>query len=887
MTGGSAPRATYRVQLTPDFGFDATARLVDYLAELGVSHLYTSPYLQAAPGSTHGYDVVDHSRVNQELGGATAHGRMVVALREAGLGHVIDLVPNHMAIGSPDNRWWWDVLENGPAGMYSTYFDVDWKPPEAKLRNKVLMAILGDHYGRVLEAGELRVERSGGSFTVRYYDHRLPAAPRSLEPILKEASATGPSLELESLAAAYGRLPRADELDEQRRYERHRDNQVLRDRLEDVLAADGDLSRAVDDVLERISGDPDAMDEFLERQNYRLAYWRTAAQELDYRRFFDVDTLVALRVENEQVFSDTHELILGWVNDGVVDGLRIDHPDGLRDPEGYLRRLAARTGDAWVVVEKILEPGEQLPVQWPVAGTTGYDFLNRLTGVFVDPAGEDPLTEIYARLTGESTDYPALVVERKLQVMNQVLAADVNRLTGVFAQVCENNRRYRDFTRRDLDRTLRAVLSAFPVYRTYARSSGSTRPDDAEYVTRACREAAERRPDLDGELFRFLEDLLLRRIHAQGPSDSPENELVMRFQQLSGPVMAKGVEDTAFYNFNRFVVLNEVGGDPGRFGTSPEEFHAAAMETRQRWPETMVTTSTHDTKRSEDVRARLVLLSEIPEAWGEAVQRWMTMNERFRSGGVVDRNAEYLLYQNLVGAWPVSPERAAAYAEKATREAKTHTSWVNPTEEYDRALRRFVEGVLGDSGFTSDLEAFVAPLVAPGRLNSLSQTLVKLTAPGVPDIYQGTELWDLSLVDPDNRRPVDFETRRRLLQELAGLKPDAVLARWEEGLPKLLVTQRALQLRQRRAEAFGTDGDYVALGGAGSRAGHLLGFMRGGSVITLVPRLVLGLGEWGDTTIDLPHGEWRSVFTDEVTAGGPALLSALLSDFPVALLERG
>jgi (1->4)-alpha-D-glucan 1-alpha-D-glucosylmutase len=883
------PSSTYRVQLTPDFGFDQAAEIVPYLAELGISHLYCSPYLQAAAGSRHGYDVVDPTRVNAELGGSAGRERMVRALAESGLGQVVDVVPNHMAIGERANRWWWDVLENGPASPYARYFDVDWNPPEAKLRNRVLMAILGTHYGRALEAQQIRIVREGAEFTVAYYDHRLPVAPPSLESILAQSARVGGNTELESLAAAFGNLPRATNLDDARIHERLRDKQVLKDRLEGLLSSDGDVAAAVDGALQAVNDDPDTLDNLLERQNYRLAYWRTAVAELDYRRFFDVDTLVGVRVEDPAVFEAGHELILGWVADGSVQGLRIDHPDGLRDPQGYLQRLEERVPGAWVVVEKILEPGERLAGDWPVAGTTGYDFLNRLTGLFVDQSAEGPLTDLYAEFTGEEARWEQVVLERKHQVLREVLTADLTRLTAIFVEVCERNRRYRDYTRYELSQSLREVLASFPVYRTYLKPGQAASLQDLKYVVEAVRSAEGRRPDLDPDLFGFLESLLLMQVPVpedQAPA-SPEIELVMRFQQLSGPVMAKGVEDTAFYNYNRFVALNEVGGDPGRFGLSPAEFHEACAEAQERYPAGMLASSTHDTKRSEDVRARLALLSEMPGAWGDAVGQWAKHNELHRGAeGLLDRNIEYLLYQVLVGAWPLTRDRALAYIEKASREAKTHTSWLAPNEPYDRALAGFVEGIFADAVFNRMLADFVAPLVEPGRVNSLAQTLVKLTAPGVPDTYQGTELWDLSLVDPDNRRPVDFAARARLLRELGGVTPEEVLARSDEGLSKLLVVSRALELRRRLPEAFGAGGRYEPLAASGERDSQVLGYLRWGVVATVVPRLVLGLGGgWGDTIVELPAGRWRNRLTGERVAGGPVPAAELMARFPVALLE--
>jgi len=905
--GGGAPLSTYRAQLHSRFGFDDVGAVAPYLADLGVSHLYASPYLQAAPGSSHGYDVVDHSRVNGELGGAAAHRRMCDALGAAGLGQILDIVPNHMAIGGRENAWWWDVLENGPSSLYAAYFDVDWDPPEAKLRHKVLLAVLGDHYGRVLEAGELALAREGGSFVVRYHEHVAPIAPPTMDGVLAAAAERCASAELESLATALGRLPASTLTDRDSVRERHRDKEVLADRLAALCDDVEAVAEAVDAMVAETNADPDHLDAVLERQNYRLAYWRTAGRELDYRRFFDITTLIGLRVEDPQVFEDTHRLVLGWVADGTLDGLRVDHPDGLRDPEGYLARLAEATGGAWVVVEKILEPGEELPSTWPVAGTTGYDFLNRVGGLFVDPDGHKPLLELFAGLTGQSTDWASVVLEKKHQVLRQVLAADLNALTAAFVRVCERHRRFRDYTRHELHEVLREVAAAFPVYRAYVRpADGAVSDTDVAHVEQAVTVAAERRPDLDGDLWGFMTDLLLLRARGDdrspgfgrpsgsGPEADPETELVARFQQLTGPVMAKGVEDTAFYSYLPLVSLNEVGGDPSRFGVAPAAFHRACAISQGRYPTGMVATATHDTKRGEDTRARLHLLSEIPGEWADAVHAWRAHNDRHRAGpDRPDATMEYLFYQTLVGAWPLPVERAVAYMEKASREAKIHTSWTEPDDDYDAALLAFVEAVLADGWFAAQLEAFVAPLVGPGRVTSVAQKLVAMTAPGVPDVYQGTELWDHSLVDPDNRRPVDYGARRRLLAELdsGALSPESVWARADEGLPKLAVCAGALRLRRRRPELFGPDGGYEEAAVSGPAADHAVAFSRGGSAMTVVPRLVLGLersGGWRATTVDLgPGGPWRNLFTgDELPGGGRIPVADLLARFPVALLER-
>ncbi len=808
MSSRRAPLSTYRIQLRPGFGFDQVAALAPYLASLGVSHLYASPSLQAAPGSTHGYDVVDPTRPNSELGGPEAHRRMCEALGAAGLGVVLDIVPNHMAIGGPENAWWWDVLENGPSSVYASYFDVDWDPPEAKLRNTVLLPILADHYGRVLDAGELSVERQGGSFCVRYGERLVPVAPPTLDALLERASATVRAAqpeanersepdavadELESIAAALGNLPPSWATDRDSVRARHRDKEVLRSGLAQ-LCSNPVVAKAIDNCLAALNADPDALDALLERQNYRLANWRVAAEELDYRRFFDIDTLIGVRVEDPAVFEDSHGLVLSWLAEGVIDGLRVDHIDGLAEPDAYLERLAEQGSDAWVVVEKILEPGESLRESWRVAGTTGYEWVGLIGGLFVDPAGEEPFTELWNELCGSDEGFAEVAHRAKHSVMADSLAADLARLTSLLVTVCGRRRAYRDYTRSELGGVLEEVIASMHVYRTYVGADGPAHPDDVARIRQAVGEAARRRPELDPDLLDALSGMLLGTETLTGPAEA---ELRMRFQQLSPPVMAKGVEDTALYAYCRFAAMNEVGCDPAQWSTSVGGLHAAASTAAARWPTSMVTTSTHDTKRSEDTRARLYVLSEIPKLWASAVRRWMGVNSRHRSGPYPDPAAEYLLYQTLVGAWPISTDRVRAYMAKATKEAKVHTSWTDANSSYDRAMEDFVEAVLDDGLFVSDLSSFVEDnLLEAGWVTALAQALCKLTLPGVPDIYQGCECWDYSLVDPDNRRPVDFEARRALLGEVAAMTPAQTWSRVAEGAPKLCLIHRALACRR-------------------------------------------------------------------------------------------
>jgi (1->4)-alpha-D-glucan 1-alpha-D-glucosylmutase len=845
----TTPRATYRLQLRAEFGFDDAAALADYLAALGVSHLYASPYLQAAPGSAHGYDVVDHSRVNTELGGPLAHERLTAALGEAGLGQILDIVPNHMAI-TPENAWWTDVLENGPSSRYAAYFDVDWDPPERKLRNTVLLPVLGDHYGRVLEAGELELAREGGSFVIRYFEHWFPVAPRTYDAVLERVRVDGAVCdEAAFLARAAANLPPAWATDRASVDERHRDKEVLKQHLAALCATSPAVAAAVDDAVAAINADVDALDLLLDRQNYRLAHWRVGGEELDYRRFFDVTSLAGLCMEDGRVFADTHALVLGWLREGVLDGVRIDHPDGLADPLGYLERLRAEAPEAWIVLEKILEPGEELPEAWPADGTTGYDALGRIGNLFVDPDGEAALTEEYVDATG-SPSWPDVRLASKQLVVDQVLAADVSRLTNRFVAVCEQERRYRDFSRTELRAVIAETLVSFPVYRTYVRPGVPLTPADEHVIASALADAQERRPDLDPELFTLLGRVLRGRLDA---------ELCERFQQTSGPIMAKGVEDTAFYRYVRLTSLNEVGGDPATFGTAVDRFHA---ETATSSPASMLASSTHDTKRSEDVRARLALLSEIPREFADAVERWTARH------APPDANLAWAVLQTLIGAHPLPVERAKPYVEKAMREAKERTSWLAPDTTFEADVFAWLDDLYADATFQAELDAFVAPLLDPGWANALGMQLVKLTVPGVPDLYQGTELWDLSLVDPDNRRPVDFELRRRMLAELDAMTPADAWERRAEGYPKLLVTRDALLARP--------SGPYRPLAVRGAAAAHVVAFTRDERVSTVATRLPLRLareGGWRDTCVELP-------------GRGEVAVAELLADLPVALVVR-
>jgi (1->4)-alpha-D-glucan 1-alpha-D-glucosylmutase len=796
----AVPQATYRLQLRAEFGFDDAAAVVPYLDSLGISHAYLSPILQAAPGSTHGYDVVDHSRLSEPAGGRPAFDRLAKRLADHRMGTVADVVPNHVAVPTPArlNKALWSVLRDGPSSPYAEWFDVDWGSGNQPL----LMAVLGQRIGKVLANGELSLDGD----ILRYYDHEYPVRPETED------------------------LPMA---------------------------------------------------ELVTEQWYRLAHWRVADEELNYRRFFDVDTLAAIRVETQEVFDATHALLLELLGEGKINGYRIDHPDGLADPRGYLRRLAERTAGAWVVVEKILEGDEELPRDWPCAGTTGYDALLRVGGLFVDPAGAAPLSALHSELTGQPADFGPVVEEAKREIVQHGQYAEVHRLVELLARICQDDVRLRDHTRRAFHEVVVELLVHFDVYRAYVVPGETPEPTAVHAMERA---AAKARENLDEDrqetLDVVLRLLLGREVGTAGRIDEhARHELIVRFQQTCGPVMAKGVEDTAFYRWFRLTSLNEVGGDPEHFGVSPEEFHAYAARLNQHWPKTMTTLSTHDTKRSEDVRARLGVLSEQPAAWSEAVREWRRLSDDHRSP-LLDGSTEYLFWQTLFGTWddgPLPEERLQAYLLKAIREAKRHTTWTSPDEEYEQTVAGFASSVLNDQTVLEAVRRFADRQTEFVRAATLGQKLVQLTMPGVPDVYQGSELVDLSLVDPDNRRPVDYQDRIDRLRRLdEGAKPDDLSDE------KLLVTARALRIRRHYSEAFA--GSYTPLP---TSSGHAVAFARGDAVITVATRLPAALhrlGGWGDSTVVLPDGEWKNVLTGHEVGSGAARIHDLLEHLPVALL---
>ncbi|MEO8694599.1 MAG: malto-oligosyltrehalose synthase [Acidimicrobiales bacterium] len=873
-------RATYRVQLTPSFGFAELEKIAPYLSQLGVSHVYLSPILQAAPGSTHGYDVVDHQRLSEELGGIDAYRRMSHVLAEHGLGQVLDIVPNHMAIGSERNRWWWDVLENGPSSLYADAFDVDWDPSEESLHNRVLVPILAQSYGETLMRGGIRLERVDADFVVVYEDTHLPVAPKTLDALMLSAARTSGHATLHFLADSYAALPPASRTDMAARLRRHRHKTELRHIFAAALDQP-DVAGAIDGAVEA-HRDADALDALLQRQNYRLAYWRLAQSELDYRRFFDVTTLVGLRLDRPWVFEQTHGLLLEIVAEGAVDGLRVDHPDGLRDPASYLRELSTRTPGCWIVVEKILARGEQLP-PWPVAGTTGYDSLGQIQGVLTAASGVPALTDSYRELTGTDATFDAVALTCTRDAIVDLLRPDLERLVNQFRVVCDRNRMWRDFARAQLRRCIVETLVAMPVYRTYGAPGSALSPADRTILEDAIDAARTRCEPSDGPVLDALFVILCREeVHPDA------EELAARLQQLSGAVRAKGIEDTAFYRYHRLVAANEVGADPDIVAIEPVDFHAHNAVTAERWPRTMVATSTHDTKRSEDVRARLLVLSELPGEWAAIVRGWMVANRDHKVDGLPDHNTEYLLYQTMVGAHPISAERLGEFMVKAVREAKVHTSWLRVDAPYEQALLSFIDQLCNDRPFSESLHRFVDRLEPHAIANSLAQVVLKMCLPGVPDFYQGNEVRTFAVADPDNRRPVDYDVMR---ERFAAIADDGVTSTeppWRSpGLAKLWVTRQGLQLRAHQPQAFAGDAaTYQAILATGPRADNVLGVLRGGRVAALVTRFSTQVIDgWGDTEVLLPHGSWRDVLTSRLHGERPRA-GDVFAGLPVALLAR-
>ena len=945
------PRATYRVQLNANFTFKDATAIIPYLAELGISHLYCSPYFRARAGSTHGYDVVDHNTFNPEIGDRADFERFVSELRAHGMGHVLDIVPNHVGIMGSDNAWWMDVLENGQASLYAEFFDIDWSPVSPALANKVLVPVLGDAYGAVLEGGEieLRFEAELGSFAFFYHEHRFPLDPRTYPRVLDRVLAHVSNGELEALRRAFRDLPDRLEPTQEQIKERHREKEAHKRALARLYAADPAVAKAIEAGVRSFAGtsnEPasfDALHELLEAQAYRLAYWRVASDDINYRRFFDVNSLGALRVENETVFETTHKLLLELIGAGKIDGLRVDHPDGLYDPAGYFKRLQKRVAEVtsntaalpiYLVVEKITASFEHLPPEWPVHGETGYHFANVANRMLVDAATRARMDRVYRSFLDESLEWADIAYECQHLVLRRSLSSELNVVANQLARIAQAERRSRDFTFNSLRRALAEVIACFPVYRTYIAAVVSD--NDRRYIEWSVAAAKRRRSATEAPVLDFVRAALLLELPA--PSERERTRMrafVMKFQQITAPITAKGVEDTALYRFNRLVSLNEVGGEPDAYGSSVRAFHADSQYRAKNWPHEMLGTSTHDTKRSEDVRARINVLSEMTMAWRKTIERWNRMN-RTRKREVdgkraPSRNDECLLYQTLVGTWPLDEppgaagdgdyrERIEAYMIKAAREAKLRTSWDNVNTDYEEALTQFVRTTLEareGNLFLGDLMSLQQRLARFGLLNSLSQTLCKLAAPGVPDIYQGNETWDFSLVDPDNRRPVDYEKRRRMLAELRRAQaPQATTVRalvdhLADGRCKLYLIWKVLQFRREHEDLF-RRGEYIPLRVSGHHASNVCAFARrlgAEMLIVIAPRLYLRLlGE--RTEPPLGAAVWENTlieFSPEENLQGDALRNILdgshvtpyrqgehsgvlaadaLANFPVAVLHR-
>ncbi len=961
------PESTYRLQFHKGFGFPDATAIVPYLAELGITHVYASPYLRAAPGSTHGYDVIDHCRLNPEFGTQADYDAFVQTLAQHGMTHILDTVPNHVGIATNENNWWNDVLEHGPASRYGGYFDIAWgDSPRPELHDRVLVPILGQPYFKALEEGQIQLEFDGrsGAFSVKYYARTFPVNPSSYGRILERCVIDDD--ELTSILTAVRHLPSRSDRDPARDLERRRETVVIKRRLSALVRGNERVKTAIDAAVKSLNGRAgdarsfDAMDELLGAQCYRLAYWHIASEEINYRRFFDINDLAAMVMERQDVFEETHALTLKLLAEGKVAGLRIDHPDGLYDPERYFQRLQAHYllecarvaagADAayqnvpweqlkgpvlqelereplfppplYVVAEKILAVDERLPRDWVIDGTSGYHFLNMINGLFVDSGNAERFTDLYNEFVGDATSFEDLVYRKKRLILDTAMASELHMLAHRLGRLAQKNRRSRDFTLLVLRDALAETIACFPVYRTYI-TGPEVHAVDVGRIDAAIQCAMERNPRADGDVFNYLRETLLQH-YPENFTDLDRNEQLTfagKFQQLTAPVTAKGVEDTAFYIFNRLVSLNEVGGDPARFGIKADELHAYLGARQKAWPYGLSALSTHDTKRSDDARARLNVLSEMPEQWQASIKQWKALNGPSK----LTANEQYLLYQALAGTWPLEPysdadyqefiKRTQAYMLKAMREAKVNTSWTEPDEEHEKAVLEFIHRILSagkNDAFLGHFQAFGRRIAHLGQLNSLSQTVMKLACPGVPDTYQGTEVWDFSYVDPDNRRPVDYRHRHRIMEELhamqnahrddlGGMAGDLIREK-ENGRVKFWITWQILRCRRDHPGLL-SRGEYIPLRVTGAKAEHVFAFARmhgGKTALVIVPRLIAGLvssgdaGDelplgkrvWGDTAIALPkqlHGRrFRNVFTGNMVDRLDA--AEIFAHLPVAVL---
>ncbi|MBE0425728.1 MAG: malto-oligosyltrehalose synthase [Nitrospirae bacterium] len=987
------PASTYRLQFNRNFRFPDSRNIIGYLYDLGISDIYASPYFKAKAGSPHGYDIVDHNSLNSEIGTEEEYNELVADLQKYDMGQVIDIVPNHMCIESKDNIWWMDVLENGPSSIYADYFDIDWGPLKKELKNKILLPVLGDQYGNILEAQELSLAFEEGAFFLYYFENKFPIIPKTYIFILKHRidelenilSSDNPHyVELLSIITALDHLPPYMETDPEKVVERCREKEIIKKRLWTLYNESSEIKDFINEnvrIFNGIKGDPgsfDLLDELLNIQAYRLSYWRVATEEINYRRFFDINSLAAIRMENPAVFEDTHRLLMRLIKEGKVTGLRIDHPDGLYDPSGYFHKLQRKCflqtrlsysegvkkeisqpyehsdleeeilneydeflskdpqfKPFYIIGEKILSKGERMPEDWPIFSTTGYVFLNALNGIFVETGSAKAFDDIYSKFTKLKINFQDVVYEKKKLIMKVAMSSEINSLGHFLNRISEKNRHTRDFTLNSLTSVIIEVIAFFPVYRTYTNSM-KVKDKDRQYVEAAVSKAKRTNPAISTLIFDFLKDVLLLKF-PENFGDDEKNEwldFVMRWQKITGPVMAKGLEDTSFYVYNRLVSLNEVGGSPDRFGISLEAFHGMNIERLKFWPHALIASSTHDSKRSEDVRARINVLSEIPDEWKKRSIYWSRLNKKAKvlvdGRTVPDRNEEYLLYQTLIGAWPIEIKneeeyedfkiRIISYMLKAIREAKVNTSWINPDTIYEDALQIFINKIMNnksDNQFLKDFTSFQKIISNYGLYNSLSQTLLKITSPGVPDFYQGTDIWDFSLVDPDNRRPVDYEVRKKMLQKLRSRQseiPLQDLAREltinrENGMIKLYLLYKSLNYRREKRALFDR-GEYLPLEVMEGKADNVCAFARriaNREIVIAAPRfftklisqpedLPLGKAVWNDSFIVVPFAEdgtkYCNIFTGEtLTARNyknatSLALSEVFLNFPVTVMER-
>jgi len=947
MVSTRIPLATYRLQFNKNFTFNDATGILDYLRELGITEIYASPILTSRRGSGHGYDVTNPNRLDPDLGSEKDFEVLVSELEKRGMGLLLDIVPNHMAASS-ENPWWMDVLENGPDSAFSSYFDIDWHPPSRNLDNKILLPILGRPFGEALDGGEFKLNYRDGQFSIEYFESSFPLAPRtyrtvlqhrigSLKDLLNENSAAYD--EYQGIVAAISdrdATPVESASDKRVRFE------SIRERLRQLAAGSQEVTQFIQENLADFNGkegDPSSfanLQRLLGEQYYVLAFWQNVNETINYRRFFTITDLVGMRVEDSLVFDATHSLILRLISRGAVAGLRIDHIDGLRDPLAYLKRLQDRTaaadrampgGEAYVLVEKILARHENLPDDWPVAGTTGYDYLNFANRILVEPQGAKEIEHIYSHFIGRNLKFSEVLYQKKKLVMGTILGVEMRSLGRQLGELAAQARYARDLPRHELAEALIETTACFAVYRTYIRNLDLP-PTATKVLEEALAQARLHKPSLNLQCFDFLRDvlLLLNPPHVLPDHREARLSFVLRWQQFTGPIVAKGLEDTALYVYHPLVSLNEVGGDPSPDAICPREFFEFIAERQKRWPHSMNASSTHDTKRAEDVRARISVLSEMPQEWQKRLHQWTAMNEKYKiagSGGAMipDRNEEYFLYQTLLGMWPLEQnelggvlERLQAYAVKAIREAMVHTRWTRPNLAHEGGLKTFIAAILDEkqnNAFLEDFFSFHRDIAFYGMLNSLSQTLLKIAAPGVPDFYQGSELWDLRLVDPDNRGTVDFARRIKLLtslkqnasREAAGFAGE-LLKNWTDGRIKLYLISKALKCRQDFSELF-TDGDFVPAEVSGERSQNVTAFFRfseNQQALVLAPKWLAGSGLeqnpsaqgrfWGNTSILLPDNvaaSWRNVLTGdslpaERNQNTGLSVSSALKNFPVALL---